>query len=343
MQRAVRRSRGAAALLLLLAAVTSCAAPSGDSGPRTAAETDTAFGHVHGVALNPGDGLVYAATHTGVVRLDGDGPRRVGPVQDTMGFTVAGPDLFLASGHPGPQESGPAHLGLIVSTDRAQTWTTRSLAGEADLHALSAAGEVVVAWDALSGSVLRSEDGGSTWSPGATLALADLAVDPADPARVVATSADGLLVSTDGGTTFGPFDPQPPQPLALVDTLPDVLRDGGAPVAGPAGGQGATATTPAGDPRDAGAEEPAPTTGPQGSRRLAGVAPDGAVLVGGPDGWRVVGDLGAPPEAFSAAPDSTLLAATAAGVLASADGGRTWRVLGAPAEAVPTDGDPRDG
>jgi hypothetical protein len=282
-----------------------------------------------------------------VFRLDDDGPRRVGPVQDTMGFTVAGPDLFLGSGHPGPQESGPAHLGLIVSTDRAETWTSRSLAGEADLHALSAAGEVVVAWDALSGTVLRSEDGGSTWASGATLALADLAVDPADPARVVATSADGLLLSTDGGTTFERSDPQPPRPLALVDTLPDVLGEGAAAAAGRAGGlvggQDATATTPAGDPRDAGAEEAAPTAGPPTSQRLAGVAPDGAVLVGGPDGWRVVGDLGAPPEAFSAAPDGTLLAATAGGVLGSADGGGTWRVLGVPAGTSSGTSEPDDG
>jgi hypothetical protein len=41
--------------------------------------------HVHGVAVNPGDGRVYLATHHGLFRYDDTGPTRVGPVIDLMG------------------------------------------------------------------------------------------------------------------------------------------------------------------------------------------------------------------------------------------------------------------
>jgi hypothetical protein len=88
-------------------------------------------------ALNPGDGTVYAGTHDGLFKLPVEGsPIRVADrVQDFMGFTVVGPNHFLASGHPKSGSSGPASLGLIESTDGGLTWTPLSLAGGADFHA----------------------------------------------------------------------------------------------------------------------------------------------------------------------------------------------------------------
>ena len=75
--------------------------------------------HVHGVAINPGDDLVYLATHDGLFRYDDTGPTRIGPVIDLMGFTVAGPNHFYASGHPGEGSDLPNPVGLITSTDAA--------------------------------------------------------------------------------------------------------------------------------------------------------------------------------------------------------------------------------
>lgn len=40
---------------------------------------------------------------------------------DLMGFTVAGPDRFLASGHPGPGADLPEPLGLVESRDGGQS------------------------------------------------------------------------------------------------------------------------------------------------------------------------------------------------------------------------------
>jgi hypothetical protein len=80
--------------------------------------------HVHGLGVNPADGALFIATHTGLYRV-GQGQRKAarvgGRYQDTMGFTIVGPNRFLGSGHPDineAQEQGlPGLLGLIESTD----------------------------------------------------------------------------------------------------------------------------------------------------------------------------------------------------------------------------------
>jgi len=197
------------------------------TGPQTGPDPppggpEIGFGNVHGVDLNPADGLVYAATHYGVFRLAPDGPQRVADrYQDTMGFTIAGPDRFLGSGHPDLREPGPPHLGLIRSTDRAQSWQPVSLRGDADFHALSTAAASIYGWNSRQGVVMRSDDDGATWQYGATLALTDLDADPTQPQRVLAATEQGLLTSGNGGLTFEPAAAQPPQPLVLLDHRPD--------------------------------------------------------------------------------------------------------------------------
>jgi hypothetical protein len=73
----------------------------GDGG--TTSATDAGPVHVHCLGVNPADGALFIATHTGLYRAgEGDSKSvRVGDnKQDTMGFTVAGADRFLGSGHP---------------------------------------------------------------------------------------------------------------------------------------------------------------------------------------------------------------------------------------------------
>ena len=161
--------------------------------------------HIHGLGINPGDRTLFIATHTGLWRSPPGEARseRVGESrQDTMGFTVAGPDNFLGSGHPDPKarvERGlPPHLGLIRSTDAGQTWQPISLGGQADFHVLRAFRGRIYGFDAGNGRLLISRDAGRTWrerpSPGE---LIDLAVNPKDPRRLVATTDRGLFSSTD--------------------------------------------------------------------------------------------------------------------------------------------------
>ena len=178
--------------------------------PRLAAETlrdgDTGAApqmeHIHGIGVDPGDGAVYAGTHHGLFRIaDGRATRVADRVQDYMGFTVAGPGQFMASGHPGPGQGGPSSVGLIESTDAGQTWTTLSLSGEADFHALEYRHGRVYGIDSMTGRLLASTDKQS-WEELSTAAIADFAVSPADADVLVATTEQGLTRSTDGGAMF---------------------------------------------------------------------------------------------------------------------------------------------
>jgi photosystem II stability/assembly factor-like uncharacterized protein len=201
---------GAVALVLGVAAVV-WAIGRGDDEPAGSVTIE----HVHGLGVNPANSVLYAATHDGVFRLPPDGPaRRVGEGrQDTMGFTVAGPDHFLASGHPAESHGGPAHLGLIESTDAGVTWRTLSLRGGADFHALRFRHNIVYGYNAVTGQLMVSRDK-ATWDTRATIALRDLVVSPSSPDILVATGQRGVLRSSDGGRTWTPAGGPP---VVLLD------------------------------------------------------------------------------------------------------------------------------
>lgn len=178
--------------------------PSADPGPV----------HVHGLGINPADNALFMATHTGLYKV-AEGDRKAervgGRHQDTMGFTIVGPNRFLGSGHPDINEAReknlPSLLGLIESTDKGESWQPISLAGEADFHVLRFAGERVYGYDASNDRLLVSGDRGRSWQelekPGP---LVDLAADPGDDRRIVVASAggleEGLFESRDGGESW---------------------------------------------------------------------------------------------------------------------------------------------
>ena len=201
----------AAALAAIAVAVVLVAGGGdGDGGgaePAPAASEAAAepIADVHGVGVDPSDGALYVATHSGLFRSpEGtDTAERVdAPEQDLMGFSVAGPGRFLASGHPGPGQNLPPALGLIESRDGGQTWRSLSLQGEADFHVLRAVGQTAYAYD---GRLMATGDGGRSWdeltAPGE---IVDLAPSPTDPNRVLASTGDGLRVSRDGGRSWRP-------------------------------------------------------------------------------------------------------------------------------------------
>ena len=171
--------------------------------------------HVHGLGVNPADDALFIATHTGLYRV-GEGEReaeRVGGdrYQDTMGFSIVGSNRFLGSGHPDFKEAQerdlPSRLGLIESTDAGASWTPISLLGEADFHVLRSVEDRVYGYDASGDRLLVSANRGRSWDelpkPGP---LVDLAVDPRNPTRIVASSVggldDGLFESRDGGQSW---------------------------------------------------------------------------------------------------------------------------------------------
>ena len=162
------------------------------------------FGHVHGLGIDPGDGALMIATHTGLFRAPPGTAKatRVGDSeQDVMGFTVTGPHRFLASGHPAPGTPGqPPSLGLISSSNGGRAWQDVSLSGAADFHVLRSQGDAVVGYNALAGALMVSSNGGRSWqqrqAPGP---LIDLAVSPTDPRRFVASTDQALMTSLDDG------------------------------------------------------------------------------------------------------------------------------------------------
>lgn len=187
----------------VLAIVSACSSDDGsgshsDGHDGSAAEME----HVHGIGVDPEDGAVYAGTHYGLFRIvDGRATRVADRVQDFMGFTVAGPEHFLASGHPGEGQDGPGSVGLIESDDAGETWQQLSLSGEADFHALEYRHGCVYGLNSMTGQLLASTDMKS-WDELSRTPIADFAVSPQEPEVLIATTEQGLAHSTDGGRNF---------------------------------------------------------------------------------------------------------------------------------------------
>jgi photosystem II stability/assembly factor-like uncharacterized protein len=248
---------------------------------------------VHGLGLNPKDGALFIATHTGLFRAapDEEVPTRVGDrYQDTMGFSVVGPDRFLGSGHPDGRDDLPPFLGLIESDDAGRSWDSVSLMGRADFHVLEAAGSRVYGFgsdfDTRTQRFMVSRDGGRHWEQREpTALLVALAIDPRDPDSIVASTGRALFASSTAGRRWRR------------------LRGPG----------GLLAWTPDG--------------------ALTVVTADGAVFArdAAGEGFERRGDIEGRPAAFDNGRDVLLVALHDGTVKASTDGGRTWRVRARPA------------
>ena len=166
--------------------------------------------HVHGLGVNPADGSLFVATHTGLFRAP-TGELRARRVadryQDTMGFTVVGANRFLGSGHPDLRERLPPFLGLIESRDAGQTWRALSLQGSVDFHVLEARRRRVYGYgsdyESRDARFLTSADGGRRWQRlKAPQALISLAISPRDPGTLVAAGDRRVFGSRDAGRSW---------------------------------------------------------------------------------------------------------------------------------------------
>ena len=217
----MRHAASAALGLLAAALIAACGGDDGGgSGSPSAAAPkvgDPGPIHVHGLGINPKDGALFIATHTGLFRA-AEGERKArriaGRFQDTMGFKVVGPDRFLGSGHPDGRERLPAFLGLIESRDAGQTWRPVSLLGKRDFHVLEASGKRIYGFgsdfETRQAGLLVSDDGGRSWDertpPGD---LISLAIHPADRERIIGSGAKRLYHSNDGGRRWRPLRGRP--------------------------------------------------------------------------------------------------------------------------------------
>ncbi|MDX3308183.1 exo-alpha-sialidase [Streptomyces sp. ME08-AFT2] len=187
-----------------IAALVLAGCGGGSSDADTAADTSDSSGtlsHVHGLGVDPADGRVYVATHSGLYTVaEGQEPKLVGDRKDDfMGFTITGENTFIASGHGAPGSDRPGNVGLIETKDSGGTWTSRSLSGEADFHSLDSAKGTVYGYE---GGRIRVSSDLKSWDDRETLDALDLAVSPSGD-KLLATTAEGVVASTDGGRTFG--------------------------------------------------------------------------------------------------------------------------------------------
>lgn len=205
----------AAGAAVTAVALAGCASASPVESSESAPSAGSIFEGVHGLGIDSSEDLLVAS-HSGIYRVDAAGELS-GPLGgvpfDAMGFTVAG-DQYFVSGHPSPESSafaGP-HLGLIASADAGESWTSVSLEGTADFHALAVSQKdpAQVYGVASDGSpLLASSDGGATWSEGASVQAYSLVADPNTAARLFATTPEGMLVSEDAGQSFSPLADSP--------------------------------------------------------------------------------------------------------------------------------------
>lgn len=202
-------------------AATATPAPTATPAAETAEPAAPSAGggsapYVGSLSVDPERGTLMIGTGLGLFRLE-SGAKQAKPfegelttsegsgaISPNLVLRYTGPGQLIASGHP--KEGGsalPEDLGLIRSEDDGRTWTSVSLLGDEDLHALDARGDVIAGQPVEAARVLVSEDAGKTFAertpPAAPI---DLDLDPADPRRIALTTADGVYVSTDAGGSW---------------------------------------------------------------------------------------------------------------------------------------------
>ncbi len=207
-----RRFLATTAALSAAGLLVACGGSNGSAGNAVSGDRSadgSPLEHIHGLAVNPSDDALIIATHNGLFRAAKGQQRaqRYGDSQqDVMGFSILGPDRFIGSGHPDPNDSSqPPNLGLIRSADAGRTWKAISLSGEADFHVLESSGERVYGYDGAPSRLMVSSDAGATWQQRAAPApMFDLAINPRDPDRAIAATERGLFITKDAGERWQP-------------------------------------------------------------------------------------------------------------------------------------------
>jgi hypothetical protein len=259
--------------------------PAPDADP---AEPSGANAYIGSIAIDPADGTAFLGTGLGLFEVEGADAERVtgtldgeGDISSNLVVRFAGPGELVASGHPEGETSLPESLGLLRSSDGGKTWTAVAALGEADYHILQVTDQRVVAVRAEEADVLVSGDGGRSFQTRTPPAPPfDVAIDPADPARLIVSTVQGLFTSNDEGRSWRPRDPAPESQLAWGED--GVFR------------------------ADAGG--------------IMSVSSDGG------ETWEQRGTIGLTPNELAVAADGTLYASSAGGeVLASSAGGDTCK------------------
>jgi photosystem II stability/assembly factor-like uncharacterized protein len=197
-------------------------------GANTSASAETPLAellartHVHGLAVDRrGSNRLLIATHHGLHALDIESGLTVQVSDhrdDLMGFIShpAEPGGFLASGHP----TRGGNLGVIASSDGGETWAKLSdgVNGPVDFHQMDISkADPAIVWGN-HGGLQRSRDGGATWERVADppAGLIDIAASAVAPERLYAATEAGLFVSDEGAQDWQRAHPAP-APVSFVE------------------------------------------------------------------------------------------------------------------------------
>ena len=165
--------------------------------------------HLHGLLVDPSDpSRLLLATHHGLYAVSkNELAKKVSETNDDfMGLTAhpVDPSILFASGHP--ERRG--NLGFVMSRNGGQTWRQLSqgaeLYGPADFHMMDVSKADPNVIYGVYRELQISRDGGQTW---ATIdvpprRMVDLAASANDPDTLYAATEAGLLVSTDTGRSW---------------------------------------------------------------------------------------------------------------------------------------------
>lgn len=217
----MRRTKLIAALAATTALILGTAACTSATTPPS--PTSSSLEHVHAFAHLDTSPVVLVGTHTGLWKFsltaleqENPNPASLLPVGqdrfDVMGLSTTPEGGLIASGHPSADAplSTPPNRGFLHSQDAGTSWDTIALEGEADFHDLTTAADSVLGLNSATGTLLRSDDNGVTWTTQSATTALSIAVDPANPDTLWAAGPDGLQSSTDRGATFTTTQQGPP-------------------------------------------------------------------------------------------------------------------------------------
>lgn len=171
---------------------------------------------VNALDIDPQTKDFLLTTNKGFFRIDPEtkkvtevnGTITAGSKSSTVGtflflLTTGNGQELIGSGHPDTEDL-PQFLGFIKSPDGGKTWQVLSRLGDADLHKIITVGDKLIAFDAVLGAMLVSDDGGKTFTekftpPGLII---DFAVDPTDVETIFAANEEQIFRSENGGDTW---------------------------------------------------------------------------------------------------------------------------------------------
>lgn len=173
------------------------------------------FQHVHGLAYElsaPHD--LFLGTHYGVYHIDSEnnwtwlGTKK--EHHDVMGFNFIDENTMISSGHPSEVSSLKNPIGVIISTDQAESWEPIALHGEVDFHTFEVnASDSGVLYGIDVSGFYRSDDSGYDWEVIQTKGFPEnpqdvysLVSDPGQPHSILAGTKYGIFKSENGGETW---------------------------------------------------------------------------------------------------------------------------------------------